>query len=108
MPERSTQDTAVGGRVDFIVPEPGDGVGVVVAEGVQVAQELRGWVLDTDETPTLRALDAAPFGHKIALVALARGETIIEYGMEIGQATAAIRKGCHVHVHNVTSKRWSK
>ena len=40
-------------------------------------------------------------GHKYALRDIAEGENVIKYGMPIGHATCAIKKGEHVHVHNV-------
>ena len=40
-------------------------------------------------------------GHKYALRDIAEGENVIKYGMPIGHATGLIRKGEHVHVHNV-------
>ncbi len=48
------------------------------------------------------------FGHKLALEKLARGDKIIKYGEVIGQATADIAPGAHVHVHNVESLRGRK
>lgn len=41
-----------------------------------------------------------PFGHKVALRAIAAGEPVVKYGVAIGVATSAIAKGEHVHVHN--------
>ena len=40
-------------------------------------------------------------GHKYALCDIAEGENVIKYGMPIGHAICAIKKGEHVHVHNV-------
>lgn len=40
-------------------------------------------------------------GHKYALCDLAAGETVVKYGNPIGHATKAIRKGEHVHSHNM-------
>ena len=40
-------------------------------------------------------------GHKYALCDIAEGENIIKYGNPIGHATAPIKKGEHVHTHNV-------
>lgn len=40
-------------------------------------------------------------GHKYALKDIAKGENIIKYGYPIGHATADIKKGEHVHTHNV-------
>ena len=44
-----------------------------------------------------------PLGHKLARRAIAADEKIVKYGAPIGSATAAIRAGGHVHVHNVRS-----
>lgn len=46
-----------------------------------------------------------PFGHKIALVPVDEGGPVIKYGEVVGIATAPIRPGHHVHVHNVRSDR---
>ncbi len=41
-----------------------------------------------------------PFGHKVALRPITRGEPVIKYGVAIGRATHDIDPGAHVHVHN--------
>jgi altronate dehydratase len=46
-----------------------------------------------------------PFGHKLALVAITKGQDVIKYGEIIGRATAPIEPGRHVHVHNLKSAR---
>jgi altronate dehydratase small subunit len=53
----------------------------------------------------LATIEAIRFGHKVALRDLAAGETVHKYGEAIGTATAAIRAGAHVHVHNLASDR---
>lgn len=40
-------------------------------------------------------------GHKIAASPIAAGENVLRYGQIIGQATADIAAGDHVHVHNL-------
>ncbi len=40
-------------------------------------------------------------GHKYALRNIACGENIIKYGQPIGHSTAEIKKGEHIHTHNV-------
>ena len=42
-----------------------------------------------------------PSGHKVALVAISAGQSVVKYGQNIGVATADIAVGEHVHVHNV-------
>lgn len=49
-----------------------------------------------------------PLGHKVARRPIARGETIRKYGAPIGEATADIATGAHVHVHNLRSLRARK
>ena len=40
-------------------------------------------------------------GHKYALTDIKAGENVIKYGSPIGHATEDIKKGDHVHTHNV-------
>jgi altronate hydrolase len=49
----------------------------------------------------ITALDAIPFGHKIATRAIVKGEPVHKYGQVIGVATEDIAPGRHVHVQNV-------
>ena len=91
---------------DFIVHNEGDTVGVVVVENAKAGQDLTGWVMDKDETITIKALDPIPLGHKIAVVDLKSGDTIMKYGHDVGKLIAEAGKGHHVHVHNAKTKRW--
>lgn len=91
---------------ECIIHDKADTVGVVVVEDLQPGTEITGWIMDTDETITLQARDAVPLGHKIALRDIAAGETILKYGHDIGRAVADIGCGCHVHTHNLKTKRW--
>src|SRR5258708_19251847 len=45
--------------------------------------------------------DLIPAGHKVALAAIASGESVRRYGQIIGIASRAIPSGQHVHVHNL-------
>ena len=45
------------------------------------------------------------FGHKFSLKHIEPGEPIVKYGEVIGEATAAIEPGYHVHLHNLASRR---
>jgi altronate dehydratase len=53
----------------------------------------------------IEALNHIPYGHKIALNNIKKGEIIIKYGEEIGIASKDIEVGEHVHVHNLDSTR---
>ena len=91
---------------DFLVHEDGDSVGVIVIEGIQAGTELTGWIMAQDRTVTIKVLNDIPIGHKIALTDLAVGDSVIKYGMNIGKVVATVKKGEHVHVHNLKTRRW--
>ncbi|MCX7962503.1 MAG: UxaA family hydrolase [Burkholderiales bacterium] len=92
--------------IHFVVHEEGDGVGVVVVEGVKAGQELTGWIMQEDKEIRVTALDDIPIGHKVALRDYQPGDTVIKYGVDIGRVVAPIARGAHLHVHNVKTKRW--
>ncbi|MDH3664176.1 MAG: UxaA family hydrolase [Alphaproteobacteria bacterium] len=79
-----------------IVLASSDNVGVVTAD-VRPGSDL----LVADRKLEVR--DPIPFGHKIALTAIAPGVDIVKFGVPIGRAKAAIAPGEHVHVHNIES-----
>ena len=90
----------------FLVHSPKDNVGVVVVEGLDSGTDMLGVVTEIDKTVKLKAKSAITIGHKVALKALKKGDTIWKYGQDIGVAKKSIGRGEHVHVHNVKTKRW--
>lgn len=46
--------------------------------------------------------ESVPAGHKVAIAAIAVGETIHRYGQSIGRAKRAIAAGEHVHTQNLS------
>lgn len=101
-----TNNNAPDSPPDFLVHDDVDSVGVVVVEKSTAGQTLTGWVIDTDETITVDAIDDIPLGHKIALTDMADGDKVIKYGFPIGRIVAPISKGGHVHVHNTKTEKW--
>ena len=90
----------------FLVHSPKDSVGVVVVEGLKAGTEMLGVVTETDKTLKLKAKSDIPIGHKVALKALKKGDTVIKYGADIGRMVADAGVGEHVHVQNLKTKRW--
>ena len=90
----------------FLVHSPKDNVGVVVVEGLDSGTDMLGVVTEIDKTVKLKAKSAIPIGHKVALKALKKGDTVIKYGEDIGRMVADAAEGEHVHVHNLKTKRW--
>ena len=58
-----------------------------------------------EEVEEITVRQAIPFGHKLALKPVARGEAVSKYGEVIGKASQDIAPGDHVHIHNVKSNR---
>jgi (2R)-sulfolactate sulfo-lyase subunit alpha len=62
--------------------------------------------MENDDTVSIQSADEIHLGHKIAMVDLNEGDTILKYGHDIGKVVKPIKKGEHVHVHNVKTKKW--
>jgi (2R)-sulfolactate sulfo-lyase subunit alpha len=90
---------------DFIVHDRRDNVGVAVVD-IKAGQAVKGEFLAGGSLPQITASENIPLGHKIALRDFKAGETVIKYGEDIGKVVADIRRGEHVHVHNLKTKRW--
>jgi altronate dehydratase small subunit len=85
-----------------LIMHPHDNVATAVEEiqaGEEVAVPLVGTAL------TLRAIEAIPFGFKIALQEIPQGQIIRKYGETIGTAGRPIAKGALVHIHNLEGTR---
>ena len=59
----------------------------------------------TGTRATVTSEDFLPVVY-IALKDLKVGDTILKYGHDIGKVVQQIKKGEHVHVHNVKTKKW--
>ena len=93
-------------NTDIIIHDEKDNVGVVVIETTKKGQECNAWIMENDKTIKIKSINEVPLGHKIALKDLKEGDTILKYGHDIGKVVKAIKKGEHVHVHNVKTKKW--
>jgi len=91
---------------DLIIHDEKDNVGVVVIETTKKDQDCNAWIMENDKSIKVPSLNEVPLGHKIALQDLKEGDTILKYGHDIGKVVKAIKKGEHVHVHNVKTKKW--
>ena len=91
---------------DLIIHDEKDNVGVVVIETTKKGQECSAWIMENDTSANIQSVDEIPLGHKIAMIDLKEGDTILKYGHDIGKVVKSIKKGEHVHVHNVKTKKW--
>ncbi len=81
-----------------------DNVATIFAEGILKGTQVQ--IRDkSGNTQMLTVLNDIPYGHKVAVIAINKGELINKYGEEIGIASKDITPGEHVHVHNLDSMR---
>ncbi len=79
-----------------------DTVAAVLADapsGVEIAAECG------DDLRTVTAVEAIPFGFKVALEDVAAGGTVRKYGAPIGRTSQPIKAGQLVHIHNLEGIR---
>ena len=93
-------------NTDIIIHDEKDNVGVIVIDKVFINQDCACWIMENDKSTKISAKNEIPLGHKIAMTDLNEGDTIIKYGHDIGKVVKSIKKGEHVHVHNVKTKKW--
>ncbi len=93
-------------KTDLIIHDEKDNVAVVVVDKITKDQECNGWIMENDKTVKIKSIAEIPLGHKIALKDFKEGDTILKYGNDIGKVITSIKKGDHVHVHNVKTKKW--
>lgn len=81
-----------------------DNVATIFANDVKEGQtvEVRDKKGDTEQIVISHDV---PYGHKIALCDLKKGDKIMKYGECIGAASTDIKKGDYVHVHNLEALR---
>jgi altronate hydrolase len=76
-----------------------DNVAVVTADAKP------GDLLELADGTQVKAVEAIPRGHKVALASIAAGQIVVRYGEEIGLATEEIAPGQHVHTHNLGGRK---
>jgi (2R)-sulfolactate sulfo-lyase subunit alpha len=90
----------------ILLHEATDDVGVAVMD-LKAGEEINAVTLEGVDVKQIKLVSDVPLGHKVAMSDLAQDKHIIEYGREIGYASAKIAAGEHVHIHNIKSLRWA-
>ncbi len=91
--------------IQFLVHEKADTVGVATVD-LKAGETAQGLYMDSQEGVEVKVREDIPLGHKVALKDHAVGDTVYKYGEDIGKVVAEIKKGDHVHIHNLKTKRW--
>lgn len=91
--------------IHFLVHGAKDNVAVAVTD---VGKGISGVCMNIETRNTFEVTSRMeiPLGHKIALTDLNVNDTVFKYDNDIGRVVSPIKKGEHVHVHNVKTKRW--
>lgn len=58
-----------------------------------------------NEDFTVMARETIPFGFKVSIKSILKGESILKYGEVIGKARTKIEEGALVHIHNLEGTR---
>ena len=91
--------------IQFLVHEKTDSVGVATVD-IKAGDTAQGLYMDSQDRVDVKAADDIPLGHKVALADHEVDDGVIKYGHDIGRVVAAIKKGEHVHIHNLKTRRW--
>lgn len=89
----------------ILLHEPQDDVGVAVLD-LKKGTQIGALTLEGKSAGKLKLLDNVPLGHKVAMRDLELNRPVIKYGRPVGKAVKPIRRGAHVHTHNVKTLRW--
>lgn len=87
-----------------LIIHPADNVANLIGAGDR-GSEVRCTVEGESGTESIELLDDLPANHKLARREIEAGAPIVKYGLVIGTASRAIRRGEHVHAHNIESNR---
>ncbi len=75
---------------------PADNVATLLGDGEHSVMLVGGGEVALNQPVAL--------GHKVALADIAEGDAVMKFGIPIGTAGIAIRKGDWVHLHNCASR----
>jgi len=85
-----------------LIMKPADNVATAL-EDIEIGDQINARL--EQEVRIVEAKEGIPFGFKVALSDIPEGEPVMKYGEVIGKASADIKKGYLVHVHNVKGTR---
>ena len=77
--------------------DPGDNV-LIACKNISAHKEIKY------KDHTYKFTKEIGIGHKIASCDIKKGQDIVKFKVCIGEASSDIKKGEHVHVHNIKSK----
>ena len=91
--------------IQFLIHEASDTVGIATVD-ISAGDKALGLFMDSQKKIKIDVLQDIPLGHKIALKEHKVDDSVLKYGHDIGRVVADIKKGEHVHTHNLKTRRW--
>jgi len=91
--------------IHFLIHEKTDTVGVATVD-IKAGDNAKGLYMDSQKEIEVKTLSDVPLGHKVALRDHKIEDPVIKYGNDIGKVVADIKKGQHVHIQNLKTRRW--
>ncbi|MEW6622709.1 MAG: UxaA family hydrolase [Bacillota bacterium] len=90
-------------KMAWVVDEQKDNVATILSSDVKQGMVIPVTLLGEDLQ--IKVLADIPYGHKVAIKPIKKGETVWKYGLSIGRAMVDIEVGEHVHVQNIEPMR---
>ncbi len=90
----------------ILLHEAADDVGVATMD-LAAGEVIEALTLEGEPVGEVELVEDVPLAHKVAMRTIDENEDVLEYGRAIGTSVVAIRRGAHVHTHNLHGKRWS-
>ena len=91
-----------------LIHSKNDDVCVATTDVKKGEEVICAYLEDPTSYVVVKSEQDIPLGHKIALRDIKQGEKVLKYGRVIGVAIKDIKKGEHVHIHNIKSLRWGQ
>jgi altronate dehydratase small subunit len=88
--------------LEAIMFNPGDNTAVALTD---LAKGKTVSLKSDSQERQVTMIEPITYQHKFSVVPIKKGERILKYGQVIGEATADIKSGEHVHVHNMVGLR---
>jgi altronate dehydratase small subunit len=89
-------------KINAILIHSNDNV-ITATESLQTGSVAR--YQSDREIAEITVIEEIPKFHKIALADIQESDPVYKYGQLIGEAMKTIRKGSHVHDHNIASPK---
>ena len=90
-------------KVAWVVDEEKDNVATILVDDIKAGTVIP--VSVSGKELEIKVSSDIPYGHKVAIGEIKKGDVIYKYGLSIGKAVEDIKFGEHVHIHNIEPLR---